>query len=327
MYNLLRCVLYNCLKLLIIPCIVIIVVFIGNKRVVSQQLPQYTIYMQNNFLINPAISGIENFIDVRASIRNQWLGIKGAPKSYYLTAQGPIGYDSDNSRRSGVGGIIMYDQTGASIRFSLSGAYSYHLAINDSLKLALGIIGGFTQYRIDKSKLDPDDPDDAILNFSQLSQFIPDLGLGAWLYTDNFFVGASVQQIIHPQVTFGISNNVNHSVYGNSIFLTSGYRFYYSDISITPSFLVRFDRANKVLTLDLNVKAMYQDLAWIGVSYRRSDSFSILAGIHVSTLFNIAYAYDYGINKLASYNKGSHEIILGFQLNNVDNIRCPRNVW
>jgi len=45
----------------------------------------------NNYIVNPAIGGIENYIDVKLSMRNQWLGIEGAPKTLYATVHGSIG--------------------------------------------------------------------------------------------------------------------------------------------------------------------------------------------------------------------------------------------
>src|SRR5262245_24321018 len=59
--------------------------------VCAQQKPIYTQYILNNYIINPAISGIENYTDIKISHRNQWVGINGAPVTTYLSVQGPIG--------------------------------------------------------------------------------------------------------------------------------------------------------------------------------------------------------------------------------------------
>jgi hypothetical protein len=51
----------------------------------AQQKPHYTQYVLNQYIINPAISGIENYTDVKISARDQWVGLAGAPKTSYLT--------------------------------------------------------------------------------------------------------------------------------------------------------------------------------------------------------------------------------------------------
>jgi type IX secretion system PorP/SprF family membrane protein len=69
-------------------------VFIGfcflTLNVIAQQLPHYTQYVLNNYIINPAVAGIENYTDVKISHRHQWVGIDGAPVTTYLTIHGPI---------------------------------------------------------------------------------------------------------------------------------------------------------------------------------------------------------------------------------------------
>jgi type IX secretion system PorP/SprF family membrane protein len=56
----------------------------------GQQLPHYTQYMLNSYILNPAVAGIENYTDVKISHRHQWVGIDGAPVTTYLTIHGPF---------------------------------------------------------------------------------------------------------------------------------------------------------------------------------------------------------------------------------------------
>src|SRR4028119_333752 len=68
----------------------------------AQQLPHYTQYILNNFIINPAVAGIENYTDVKISHRHQWVGIDGAPVTTYLTIHGPL-KKSDYERETATG--------------------------------------------------------------------------------------------------------------------------------------------------------------------------------------------------------------------------------
>src|ERR1700712_995974 len=63
---------------------------------IAQQRPQYTQYVFNNYLLNPALSGIENYTDVKAGYRSQWTGLQGAPVTSYLTVNAPLGNDFIN---------------------------------------------------------------------------------------------------------------------------------------------------------------------------------------------------------------------------------------
>jgi len=55
----------------------------------AQQRPHYTQYILNNYIINPAVAGIENYTDVKISHRQQWVGLDGAPVTTYITIHGP----------------------------------------------------------------------------------------------------------------------------------------------------------------------------------------------------------------------------------------------
>ncbi|MCO4293810.1 type IX secretion system membrane protein PorP/SprF [Solitalea sp. MAHUQ-68] len=293
--------------------------------VYGQQRPQYTLYMQNNYILNPAIAGIEDYYDMKLSYRSQWVGLEAAPKTGYLSYQMPIG-DVD-SRHHGVGGNIVSDKTGPTSRLSFDGSYAYHLPISGNLKVSFGVSAGFTQYTTDASQLNPADPNDPAIANSRISQFLPDVSAGLWLYSDKFYVGASGLQLVPATLNYGSSTPSDQNRYRAHYFFTGGYRFPIGyDFLATPSIMVKWiDPAPA--SMDFNFKLMYQETVWAGVSYRKADSFSALLGVNISSLINVAYSYDYGVNELTDFHKGSHEIILGLQLNNSGRLKCPRNVW
>src|SRR5690554_3159577 len=102
--------------------------------VYAQQRPQYTQYMINPYVLNPAVAGIEDYIDIRAGYRNQWVGFSGAPRTFYLSGHTPIGRDKCiNSRVKntsggyhGIGAYISGDKTGPSSRTTINISYAYH---------------------------------------------------------------------------------------------------------------------------------------------------------------------------------------------------------
>lgn len=319
----------------------------------AQQRPHYTQYILNNYIINPALAGIENYTDVKLSHRHQWVGIQDAPVTTYFTIHGAIGKndtrttatsylpEGENPRgkaywenyesakpHHGWGVQVINDNTGPLNRFSAYGSYAYHLGLNANTSLAAGVSLGMTNNALNTNKLLFDNPiDPAVANSGYLNRVRPDVNLGLWLYSSDYFAGLSVLQIIPQGLSFaGDTLKVDRKAYPH-IFLTGGLKLYASDdISIIPSAVLRY--VNPLpLGVDLNVKAQYQDRFWVGGGYRINDGISAMVGLSISSMFNIGYAYDYTMSKLQNFSRGTHEIVIGFMLGNKWGDMCPRNLW
>jgi type IX secretion system PorP/SprF family membrane protein len=337
---------------------IIFILFFGSLY--AQQKPYYTQYILNNYILNPALSGIENYTDVKMSYRNQWAGIDGAPVTLYFTIQGPLNkkdyrttatsfeIPGENPRgeaywedytaaepHSGIGLQAINDKTGYINRSSLYLTYAYHKGITGHTSIAIGFLGGIDNVSLDRSKivwatLDPNDP--AIgYNNGELKKLTPEVGAGLWLYSRDYFLGASALNIIPGKAAFVAPGSNYGSLFVPMLTLTGGYRFLAgNNINILPSALVQYI-SGLPTQLHLNVKMQYQDLVWIGGSYRATDylgGFAAMAGVNVSNTFNISYAYDISTSaRLQNYTGGTHEIVLGFLLNNRYGDTCPKNVW
>lgn len=321
----------------------------------AQQRPHYTQYILNNYIINPALAGIENYTDVKLSHRHQWVGIQDAPVTTYFTVSAPIGkkddretptsYHMDNQNprgrqywqdyeaaqpHSGIGLQVINDRTGPLNRFSMYGTYAYHIGISRQTSLSAGFSAGFTNNSLNRNKLDfgvanPIDP--AVANSGYINKLRPDLSAGLWLYSADYFGGLAIQQILPQGLKFsGDTLAVNRNSYPH-FFLQGGFRFFLSDdITCIPSAVIRWVDPLPV-GVDINAKFQYQDVVWIGASFRARDGFAGMLGVNVSNRFNIGYSYDYTTSNLNNYTKGTHEIVLGFLINNKYGDWCPRNVW
>jgi type IX secretion system PorP/SprF family membrane protein len=335
--------------------LLILMVVFGVKWSTAQQRPHYTQYILNNYIINPALAGIENYTDVKLSHRHQWVGIQDAPVTTYLTVSAPINkkddretatsfhMDGENPRgrqywqdyeaaqpHSGVGLQIINDRTGPLNRFSMYGTYAYHIGISQQTSLAAGFSVGFTNNSLNTNKLDfgaanPIDP--AVAGSGYLNKLRPDLSAGLWLYSADYFAGLAIQQILPQGLSFGNDTlKVDRKAYPH-FFIQAGYRMMLSDdISFLPSAVVRLVDPLPV-GVDLNAKFQYRDLVWIGAAYRVNDGIGAMLGVNISNTLNLGYAYDYTTSKLNSYTKGTHEIVLGFLLGNKFGDWCPRNIW
>ena len=325
----------------------------------SQAKPFYTQYILNNYILNPGITGIENYTDVKLSYRNQWAGISGAPVTTYLSIHGPLGKKDLRTNATsfqvpgehpggpkawdeyavspahhGVGLQVINDKAGYISRWSVAASYAYHKPLTARTSLAAGLNVGMTSVSLDRSKiewgnLDPNDP--AIgYNNGSISKIKPEIGAGLWLYSARYFLGVSVLNIIPGKASF-VKNSDYGQTFTPNYFATGGYRFAATDdISVLPSVMVQYWQP-QLTAIHANVKLQYQDFLWIGGSYRFADlvgGYSGMIGVNISNTFNISYAYEHATSsRLQAYTNGTHEVVLGFLLGNKHGDICPRNVW
>ncbi|MBS1933416.1 MAG: type IX secretion system membrane protein PorP/SprF [Bacteroidetes bacterium] len=322
--------------------------------VTAQQKPQYTQYILNNYILNPALTGIENYFDVKASHRHQWVGLQDAPVTTYLTVQGPIGKKDDRTTatsvpppgenprgraywenytaaqpHSGIGLVVVDDHTGPLNNFEAYATYAYHIGISPKTSIAAGFGLGITDISIDRNKLFFETPvDPAVYNSGQINKIRPDFNAGLWLYSADFFAGVSAQQIIPQKVVFADKEvGLQQSQLTPHIFATAGYRFLVDEnFNVLPSVMMKYV-SPLPLQFDFNLKLQYQDIAWIGASFRTYDGFAAMLGVNISSTVNIGYSYDLTTSRLNTVSNGTHEILVGFLIGNKYGDTCPKNVW
>lgn len=326
---------------------------------ISQQRPHYTQYVLNQYIINPAISGIENYVDVKVSARDQWVGLNGAPKTAYFTVHAPLGkkdyrtsatsYEipGQNPRgkyywesytaaepHHGVGLSVINDKTGSYNRFTSTASYSYHLGLNPTTNLSAGFAAGISKISIDRTKhqygedggfLDP--ATGSVLS-GELFKIRPDLSAGLYIYSRDYFIGLSAQQVIPQKLQF-----VDDAAFATTgkliphVFLNAGYRFLLNDdINAIPSLMVKYINGSSKNSIqpELNLKLQYRDLMWVGGSYRYQDGYAAMLGLNVGNTFNVGYAYDFTTTNLNTVSRGTHELMLGFLIGNRYSQACPR---
>lgn len=322
------------------------------KMASAQQLPQYTQYVFNNFLLNPAVAGIENYTDAKLGYRSQWTGLNGAPVTSFLSVNAPIGTDftqgdatafpgggdvnpssrlyTQNYQASaphhGIGFTLVNDKAGPITQTNFAASYAYHLGLAPRLNMSVGVSAGINHISLNTSEITLATPLDPAIANGNNSQWKPDLGVGAWLYSADFYAGISVQQLLKQNLYFSTSTTaIDVSKTVPHVFLTAGTKLYVSDdITLLPSVLVK-EIKPVPLTYDLNLKASFQDKFWLGGSYRHNDSFGVLAGFNLSSFINVGYSYDITTSSLNTVSNGTHEIVIGLLLNNRYQVTCPQH--
>jgi type IX secretion system PorP/SprF family membrane protein len=341
------------MKKIFVACLLTCAMLAGH----AQQRPHYTQYILNNYIINPAVAGIENYTDVKLSHRHQWVGLDGAPVTTYLTVHAPLrksdypkttattfGPSGQNPRgknyasdyeaaepHHGIGFTMLNDRTGPLNRFSVAGTYAYHLGLSARSNLSMGISVGMQNMTLDAAKLQfaTTQIDPAVTGSGYLNRWKADISAGIWYYTANSFVGLAAQNIVPQKITYAEKND-SVGIAGKLVphlFITAGHRFFLNDdLSLLPSAMLRYV-SPLPLGFDINAKLQYRDFIWLGASYRKDDGIAAMFGFAVNSSFNFGYSYDITTSRLNTVSKGSHELVLGFLLGNRYGDWCPRNMW
>ena len=278
---------------------------LGLQDADAQQDPQYTQYMYNMNVINPAYAGSKESLSMTALYRRQWAGFDGAPETITFSGHAPIG------EKTGLGLSAIKDELGPVQETNVFVDFSYTLQVSDNAKLALGLKAGATFHDVALSTLLLTDPGDPF--FSQdINSTYPNIGAGAFFYTDKFYLSVSV-----PNLLNSVHLDENGLKYGsetNHFFAATGYVFDLSqNVKLKPHVLVKgaFDAP---LSFDANLNALFYEKFELGASYRLDDSFSGLVGFQATPNFRIGYAYDSVVSDLDVVTSASHEIILTFDI-------------
>jgi type IX secretion system PorP/SprF family membrane protein len=280
----------------------------------AQQDPQYTQYMYNMNVINPAYAtGEQSLLKLGSLYRTQWVGAVGSPKT--LTA---FGHFSLNKKME-IGLSAISDEVGSVVTKKENNFYAdfaYVLQVGDNEKLSLGVKAGVTTFNTNftDAKLNSGNASTDPAFSENINQVLPNAGVGAFYFTNKFYLGLSIPNLLsskHLEEKNGVKFRGSENIH---TFFTGGYVFNLSDtFKLKPAFMTKFV-AGAPLELDVTANVMYNDRFEMGVGYRVKDAVSGLVNVRVFPFARIGYAYDYTLSNLGNFNSGTHEVMLLFDL-------------
>ena len=279
----------------------------------AQQLPQYTQYMLNEFAINPAVAGKEEYADMRSNNRYQWIGITDAPRTYVLTVHGPL-----KLKNMGLGMNLFTDIVGPTRRVGLNFSYAYHIRLNEETKLALGLSAGILQWGIDGHKLVLHDEGDENLLTQYQTTYVPDFGGGLLFHHKKWYFGVAVPQLYQSKINLypGSETTGKLVMHFN---VNGAYRFDIGeDFKIEPSFLVKY-ATPAPFKIDGGLRVIYKEQVWLGGAYRHNDAYTALLGFLIRNYIMLGYSYDFPTTNIRKYSSGTHEIMLGLRFSRKQN--------
>jgi type IX secretion system PorP/SprF family membrane protein len=285
----------------------------------SQQVPLYSQYMLNGFLINPAVAGSEGYTAVNLTAREQWIGMNHAPGTYALSFQTRMLKKSYISRRSsvrrrninstrggkvGLGGYLFTDRNGAVERTGFKATYAYHINFRHS-QLSFGLSAVGYQFRLNDNLIHLADPGDELWMGAHKSVLIPDAECGVYYMARNYWGGFSVDQLFESALKIGDSG-YDRYVMERNYYLIGGYDFEVGrDLIFSPSTLLKYAENGK-FQADVSGKFYFKQTFWAGGTYRTGQAIIVLAGVSVDK-FVFGYAFDIGLNSIMKHSYGTHE--------------------
>ncbi|MCB0782415.1 MAG: type IX secretion system membrane protein PorP/SprF, partial [Flavobacteriales bacterium] len=224
----------------------------------AQQDPQFTQYMFDRLSVNPAVAGTSGQLCATALLRQQWSGFDGAPKTGLLNAHMAI-----NKISSGVGLSVYLDELGQQKSTFARFHYSFHRKVGAGT-LGIGVYAGLGSHALGNNWLarDPVADDSAIPGNGQ-SQGGFDLGAGLYYTTPKFWIGISSTHLPETELDeVSIKMSRHYFVQAGYDWAINGDKKYV----IQPSTMIKSDGTST--QIDLNATFLYNNMVWLGVSYR-----------------------------------------------------------
>ena len=299
--------------------VIILFTLLCASQVNAQQDPQYTQYMYNMNIINPAYTGSTEGLAVGALYRSQWVGLDGGPETFTFNIHSPVG------KRVGLGLSIIADQIGPVKETNAYVDFSYTIPVGTVTKLAFGVKGGFTFHDIGIGEsqitlIDQGDPFFA----NAINETTPNVGAGVYFYKPSkYYISVSI-----PNILNGVHLDANGTKIGSEsehFFAAAGYVFDLSEnFKLKPHTLIKY-AFDAPVSYDINANVFMFDVVEVGVGYRLEDSFSGMVNFQVMDNLRIGYAYDAIQSDLDIVTSSSHEIFINFDLNFSTKVsRSPR---
>ncbi len=302
--------------------LVMISVLIGSHDGLAQQDPQFSMFMQNRLLYNPAVSGLDEALDIRGIYRSQWAGLNGNPESQVLSASMPV-----YVLNTGTSIVFLNDRVGAQRNTAVyaGGAYSYSL---NKIKVSAGLRVGIIQHSLDGNKLRAPDGvyepggtvnhNDNLLPVTNVSTIMPDIGIGLNIRAGGLEAGIALNHILEPSGQIDIGNNSLEVIYSRHLYMDAMYSVRLNDaLSIKPGLLIKTDW--KEIQADFNILAFYGSNIWGGMTFRglgknSADAIAFMGGYTFTNRIGIGYSYDIGISPLNQVHNGSHELLMTYKI-------------
>lgn len=294
--------------------IAVIVFGLLSNQVQAQTEPMYSQYMYNMLGVNPAYAGNREALSLNFFQRNQWIGLKGAPKTTSLSIDQSI-----KDGKMGWGMQVYDDRLGVEAATGFNGMLSTRVRVSEKGILSGGLSFGMMNYRINlndvNNRNNPNDP--SFISTDNPSKWNPSVGMGVYYNSDRFYAGISTPSVLKSRLASyeNLITSIDKSD-AFHLFANAGYVFDINEeVKLKPSTMVKMV-SGAPIEVDINMNIWLKDILGLGGSYRTGDAFVSMVELQATQQIRIGYAYDVPFNPLKYFTKGSHELMLRYEFGN-----------
>ena len=278
----------------------------------AQQDPIFTQYMYNGQVINPAYAGIWEKAGFTALVREQWAGINKAPLTESVSFHSPLFSES-----VGVGLNIINDTYGREQKLSVLADYAYEISLTPWRRLRFGVKFGFTNFKnpLYEYQLYPDGEYDPIFAQDVDLKFLPNFGVGAFLYEDNYYIGLAIPKMIENDFSYNYNNFSTKSEL-RTLYINGGYVFFLDPLSrfiFKPTAMVRYSIGAPV-QFDVAANLLVFERFWLGLMVRSGNAVCATSQFFISKNLRFGFAMDMTYNEIYPYQYGTYEFTLGWDM-------------
>jgi len=280
-----------------------LLVFAAISTVKAQQSASYTQFMDNLTPLNSAYSLINPAASVYTLVREQYVGIQGAPNTFIFNGNLPI-----ESFNSTAGLVINNDNFAVEHQFLANLYFSKAVQVTNNGYLGVSLDAGVRNYVADYAGLAPGDP----VFTNDIRETKANIGFGVLFFTDDYYFGVSV-----PQLTFrdlGNGSLLSNDYFRNHYYFSGGFLADLDDdISVKPAVLVSYVRGVPTIA-DLSATFYAKDIVGLGFDVRTNGEMAAILSYNLDQ-FHIGYSYQFGTNDInvGGTSNATHEVTLSYR--------------
>jgi type IX secretion system PorP/SprF family membrane protein len=284
----------------------------------AQQEAGFSMYFFNPVYVNPAYAGSREVLSGSLVHRSQWAGMKDAPTTQALSVHSAI----PNSK-VGLGLQVYNDNTGPMRNTGLSLTYAYHMKVGANSRLSFGVTGMLNNIKVNWDEINIDDNNDMAFIQNKSSSWVPDASAGIYFYKERFYMGLSSIHLIESKFGLTDAPGSNFAKFSRQYYFTSGIVLPITDkVDFRPSILVKSVKAAPGVG-EINACFIFNRKLFLGAGFRSSKRINLagtdnmliaIAQYQFSKYLSLGYSFDYYLNRNGSYNSGTHEVMLGWDI-------------
>ena len=278
---------------------------LSGSGVLAQQGVQFTQYMFNGLVINPAYAGSEEALSLTFIQRKQWAKIEGSPSTQSFSAHSLF-----KKKQFGLGGMLINERIGVHRNVSALASAAYHLKVGPLSYLSMGLQTGIHSRKSDYGSLVGNASVDPKLYDASVSYTAFDLGMGLYFRSPRLHLGLSAPELLPER--FSLNDTTSVRLSNVNYFLFAKYKITLNEnIDVEPSMLLKYLRGVP-LSYDINVNLIYRKVLSLGLSYRKSESIDFMLKGQITPQLQFGYSYDFAFGEVSRVSNGSHELMVNY---------------